>query len=194
MKIYNLNPNNPEKEIIDEAIEVLAQGGVVLYPTDTVYGLGANIFNKKAVKKVYKIKNRDFENPLSILVQNPENIDIIANLSGKTKEYLNDYLPGPFTFILNKKKVVPSYITNKKETVGVRVPDSNIARNLAELFPITTTSANLSNEKTLSSPEDILNQLNTEVDLVLDIGKLESNIPSRIIDLTSSIPKLLKRE
>lgn len=193
MKIYKINPKNPEKEILNEAIEVLANGGIVLYPTDTVYGLGANIFNKKAVEKVYKIKNRSFENPLSVMVQNPENIHIIANLDKKNKTYINNSLPGPFTFILNKKSVVPDYITNKKDTVGVRVPDCEIARNLAELFPITTTSANLSKEKTLSTPEEILQQLNCKIDLVLDIGKLDSENPSKIIDLTNSVPKFLKR-
>jgi len=193
MKIYKINPKNPDRKIINKAINKLASGGVVLYPTDTVYGLGANIFNKKAVNEVYKIKNRELTKPLSILISNIEAMPIIADLNENQKKCINNYLPGPYTFILKKKNTIPKYITSGKDTVGIRIPDNNIARALAELFPITTTSANLSDEKTLNNPKEILEQLNSSVDLVLDVGSLKSNIPSKIIDLTSSIPKFLKR-
>lgn len=194
MKKYKINPKNPDKEIINEAIDVLAYGGIILYPTDTVYGLGANIFNEKAVKKVYKIKNRTLSKPLSILVSKIETLSILVDLNEKNKEYISNYLPGPFTFILKKKECVPDYITSKRNCVGIRIPNCKIARELASIFPITTTSANLSSESVLNSPNEILNQLDSKVDLVLDIGPLKSNKPSKVIDLTSSIPKLLKRE
>ncbi|WP_409199958.1 L-threonylcarbamoyladenylate synthase [Methanobrevibacter sp. DSM 116169] len=194
MKKYKINPKNPDMKIINEAIEVLANGGIVLYPTDTVYGLGANIFNKEAVRKIYKIKNRSYDKPLSILVQDISTINLLAEIDEKTKEHISNYLPGPFTLILKKKSTIPNYITSHKDNVGLRIPDNNIARSLAQIFPITTTSANLSDDETLTNPNDILKQLNCDIDLVLDVGILDSKTPSKIIDLTSSKPKLLKRD
>lgn len=193
MKILKINPEKIDFSIINEAIKVLACGGVILYPTDTVYGLGANIFDKHAVKRIYSIKNRDFTKPLSVLISDSKLIPLIANLD-KNEKLINNYLPGPFTFILNKKEVIPDYVTGGSENVGIRVPDNEIARNIAKIFPIITTSANISNKEVLDNPKDILNQLNHDVDLVLDIGPLNSNKPSKIIDLTKTAPELVKRD
>ena len=151
MKILKTNQNKVDKKVIDEAVKVLADGGVILYPTDTVYGLGANIFNRKAVKRVYNIKKRSY------------------------------------------LKIVPRHLTSGSANVGIRVPESEIACNLAKLFPITTTSANISSENTLDTPEEILEQLGCEVDLVIDVGPLKSKNPSTIIDLTAEEPIFVKR-
>jgi L-threonylcarbamoyladenylate synthase len=194
MKILKINPEKIDFSIINKARNVLANGGVILYPTDTVYGLGANIFDEDAVKHIYSIKHREFRKPLSILVSDPNLIHLLANLDEKNEKIINNYLPGPFTFILNKKDLVPDYITSGSENVGIRVPDNEIARSLAKLFPITTTSANISNKEVLDNPKDILDQLNHDVDLVLDIGTLNSNNPSKIIDLTKLNPEIVKRE
>ncbi|MDL2246330.1 threonylcarbamoyl-AMP synthase [Methanobrevibacter sp. OttesenSCG-928-K11] len=194
MKILKINPEKIDFSIINEAIKVLACGGVILYPTDTVYGLGANIFDKHAVKRIYSIKNRDFTKPLSVLISDSKLIPLIANLDEENEKLINNYLPGPFTFILNKKEVIPDYVTGGSENVGIRVPDNEIARNIAKIFPIITTSANISNKEVLDNPKDILNQLNHDVDLVIDIGPLNSNKPSKIIDLTKTAPELIKRD
>lgn len=193
MKILKTSNENFNKEVIKEAVEVLGNGGVVLYPTDTVYGLGANIFNKKAVKKIYEIKHRSPVKPLSILVSNKQAISHVANLSFRDKKYIQQYLPGPYTLILEKTKIVPRYLTSGLSKVGVRIPDNGIARNLAKIFPITTTSANISDKNVLSRPEDIINQLGCEVDLVIDVGELNSGNASTIIDLTTSKPQVFKR-
>ena len=185
MKILKTNLEKIDESIINEAIEVMANGGVVLYPTDTVYGLGANIFNKKAVKKVFELKKRILTKPLSILVQNLEDIEIIAKIGSYERENINKYLPGPYTLILNKKSVVSRTVTGRLRQVGVRIPDNNIARNLAKIFPITTTSANLAGLEVHQSIEDIINQLNGEVDLVIDVGTLKQSHPSTIIDLST---------
>ena len=109
------------------------------------------------------------------------------------KETINKYLPGPYTFILNKRKIVPRNITGGLTNVGVRVPDNDIACNLASIFPITTTSANLSDSEVLSTPKEILEQLGCEVDLVIDVGKLDSKKASSIIDLTGFNPKIIRK-
>ncbi len=101
MEVFKINPNNPDMDLIDEAINILSLGGVVLYPTDTVYGLGANIFDKYAVKRIYNIKKRSPIKPISICVSNIEGASVVANLTEKQYDILVEWLPGPFTFILN---------------------------------------------------------------------------------------------
>ena len=191
MKIFKIRPENPDMDLINEAIDIMVGGGIILYPTDTVYGLGANIFNNDAVEKIYEIKNRDQSKPLSVLVQDIESLELIADLNRQSREIVNEWLPGPFTFILNKKKAVSPYVSASTK-VGVRIPDYKIARLLAGLFPITTTSANLTNEDTLSNPQDILKQIGDGVDLVIDVGPLDKAKPSTVIDLSSSKPVLVR--
>lgn len=193
MKILKTNINKIDENIIDEAIEVLANGGVVLYPTDTVYGLGANIFDIRAVRNVFDIKQRSLLKPLSILVSDVKAIDLVAKVSIEQKKVINSHLPGPYTFILKKRKIVPRVVTSGSNYVGVRVPDNEIACRLAKLFPITTTSANLSDEDVLSCPNEIMDQLDCEVDLVIDVGELNSNHASKIVDLSGRNPKIIRK-
>ena len=193
MKILKTNQNEVDKKVIDEAVKVLADGGVILYPTDTVYGLGANIFNRKAVKKVYNIKKRSYLKPVSLLVSSKDAIPLVSKASPNQLNFIDKYLPGPYTFILKKSKIVPRHLTSGSANVGVRVPKSEIACSLAKIFPITTTSANLSNKDTLDTPEEILKQLGCEVDLIIDVGPLKSGNPSTIIDLTGEEPVFVKR-
>ena len=168
MKIFKMNPDHPDKKLINKAIDIMADGGVILYPTDTVYGLGANIFNNDAVKRIYEIKQREPSKPLS------------------------NWLPGPYTFILPKKSIVSSFVSANAK-VGVRVPDYEIATGLASIFPIITTSANVADEETLSDPQDILKQIGDDVDLLIDVGQLDNREPSTIIDLSMHNPSLVRR-
>ena len=193
MKILKTDNSSPDENVINEAIDVLADGGVIIYPTDTVYGLGANIFDNKAVRNVFKIKQRNLLKPLSILVSNTDAIELVARISIYQKDTLDKYLPGPYTFILNKTPIVPRVVTSGLAHVGVRVPENKIACKLASIFPITTTSANLSDEKVLSTPEDILKQLGCDVDLVIDVGSLDAKNASTIIDLTTPQPTFIRR-
>jgi L-threonylcarbamoyladenylate synthase len=193
MKIIKTKIDEIDEEIISEAVKVLADGGVILYPTDTVYGLGANIFDNKAVKRVFEIKRRSLLKPLSILVRDVETIDLVAKVSRDQKEILNNFLPGPYTFILNKRKIVPRAITGGSTHVGVRVPDNQLACSLSKIFPITTTSANLSDEEVLPTPEEILEQLERDVDLVIDVGRLNSKKASSVIDLTTPNPRIIRK-
>ena len=193
MKILKTNQNEVDKNVIDEAVKVLADGGVILYPTDTVYGLGANIFNRKAVRKVYNIKKRSYLKPVSLLVSSKDAIPLVSKASLNQLNFIDKYLPGPYTFILKKSKIVPRHLTSGSANVSVRVPKSEIACSLAKIFPITTTSANLSNKDTLDTPEEILKQLGCEVDLIIDVGPLKFGNPSTIIDLTGEEPVFVKR-
>ena len=193
MKIIKTSIDSVDENIINEAINVLADGGIVLYPTDTVYGLGANIFDNKAVRRVFEIKKRSLLKPLSILVSDIDSIDLVAKVSLGQKEILKSYLPGPYTFILEKDVIVPRVVTSGSTFVGVRVPDNELACRLASIFPITTTSANISDDEILNTPDEILDQLGGGVDLVIDVGELNYNHPSKIIDLSRKNPKIIRK-
>ena len=193
MKVLKTSIDAVDEKIIDEAIQVLSDGGVILYPTDTVYGLGANIFNNDAVRRVFEIKQRSFLKPLSVLVSDVRAMDLVAIIPNRQKEIIREYLPGPYTFILKKENIVPRVITSGSSYVGVRVPDNEISRRLASLFPITTTSANISDDEILSNPREILEQLGCDVDLVIDVGDLKSNHASAIVDLSQPNPKIVRR-
>ena len=193
MKIFKTGIDKVDEKIVGEAIDVMSEGGVVLYPTDTVYGLGANIFDTSAVKRIFEIKQRSLLKPVSILIPDMAAIDLVARVSNDQKEVINNYLPGPYTFILRRTPIVPRVVTSGSAYVGVRVPNNDIACRLAGLFPITTTSANISDDEVLSNPEDILEQLGCDVDLVIDVGDLSSDHASMIIDLSQSNPKIIRR-
>lgn len=193
MKVIKTSIDEIDEEIIFEAINILADGGVVLYPTDTIYGLGANIFDNKAVRRVFDIKQRSFLKPLSILVRDVEAISLVAKVSLGQINTIKSYFPGPYTFILDKRNIVPRVITSGTSHVGVRVPDNELACRLASIFPITTTSANISDDEVLSNPKEILKQLDCEVDLVIDVGDLNTAHASSIIDLTGFKPKIIRK-
>ncbi len=193
MKILKIDSKDPEKERIKIAIDVLKKGGVVVYPTDTIYGLGANIFDMEAVRKVYSIKKRPFTKPLSVCVSNIVDIRKIAYVDRDTEKIVEKILPGPFTIILKKKKHVPSELTAGLEKIGIRIPDNRICMELSREFPITTTSANVSGGKAPESAEEAIKQLGKTVDIVLDSGRCRHGIPSTVIDMTTYPPKVLRK-
>ena len=193
MKVVKTGVDKSNKEIIADAIDVLADGGIVLYPTDTVYGLGANIFDNRAVRRVFEIKERSLLKPLSILVSDMDSIGLVAKVSNSQKEIMDSYLPGPYTFILPKQRIVPRVVTSGSKYVGVRIPDNDIARGLASIFPITTTSANLSDKEVLAEPSEIVDQLGCDIDMVIDAGPIKSKRASVIIDLSGKEPKIVRR-
>lgn len=192
MKILKINANNPEKEKIKAAVSVLKRAGTVVYPTDTVYGIGANIFDAEAVQKVYQVKKRSTLKPISTCVSKIEDIHKIAHMDEDTEKMIEKILPGPFTVILKKKDSVPSILTSGREKIGVRIPDSKVCMELASAFPITTTSANISGEKIPESLDGILKQLDGGVDLILDAGVCKHGIHSTVIDMTDS-PKIVRK-
>ncbi|WP_295722667.1 L-threonylcarbamoyladenylate synthase [uncultured Methanobrevibacter sp.] len=193
MKQFKLNVDNPDMDLINKAIDILKDDGVILYPTDTIYGLGANIFSEKGVRRVYKIKQRSFKKPLSVSVSNFEGLSLIADISEENKKIMENYLPGPYTFLLKKRDIVPPLVTSYTSKVGVRIPDNTISRLLSMNFPITTTSANISDEEVLTNPEKIVKQLKGDVDLIMDIGPIKSSTPSTIIDLTKEKASLVRK-
>lgn len=187
-----MNQEFPELGLIEEAIEVLSSGGIVLYPTDTIYGLAANAFDEKAVGKVYKVKNRDITKPLSVCVSSIEGLSLIADLRENYKILVEKHLPGPFTFIFYRSSNWNNSFFDRHKKIGIRIPNNKIAMELSQIFPITATSANISNEEVFSTPKKILKQLNHEIDFVIDVGPMKSHVPSTVIDLTGNDPIILR--
>lgn len=188
-----INSESPPKDKIKAAVNALKEGKTVLYPTDTVYGIGANIFDLEAVQKVFSIKKRSLNKPLSVCVSKIEDIENIAYLNKDLKRLISDIFPGPFTVILNKKENVPSILTSGGKTVGIRIPDNRVCRELSRKFPITTTSANISGKPVPESVAGVLKQLGDQIDLILDAGICRHGIPSTVIDMTVSPPKIVRK-
>lgn len=197
MKILKINLDRPEKEAIGEAAEAIKNGKVIIYPTDTVYGLGANAFDEDAIKKIFEIKGRDFNKPISIIVRDIEMAKEVASFGRNTEKILEKIFPGPVTVILFKKKVLSEILTGGTEKIGLRIPDCKFTRILMENldFPITTTSANISGEGASGNISEILSQFKnkkTKPDLVIDAGALPKSSSSTVIDLTGPEPKILR--
>lgn len=187
MEIYKINLKNPDPRIIKKAVEVIKKGGILVYPTDTCYGLGVDPENKEAMKRLLKLKGRTTSKKISLIVSDFGMLKRLCQIDQKQEEILKKYLPGPFTFILKKKE---------GGTLGVRIPDCPVTQLLAQELeiPYTATSANLSGEKECYSIKCLLSQFKKErLDLILDVGELPKNPPSTVVDLTKKEAKVLRR-
>jgi len=196
MKQIKLNLNNTEK-VLNNASEILKKGGVIIYPTDTLYGLGANAFDEKAVSKIYKIKKQDRNKPVSVIVKNLKMARKIACIDSKVERILNKIWPGPITVVLRKKDVVSDILAGNGETVAVRISDNKFISVLMRRidFPITATSANISGEKDLLKSKEIINKFKkakSAPDLFIDTGDIKNPTASTVIDLTTATPKILR--
>ncbi len=195
IKIY---PENPNPKDIRLVVDVLKNGGIIIYPTDTVYGLGCDITNAKAVEKVARYKNVKVEksNFSFICVDLSQLADFSKPLSNQVFKLLKRYLPGPFTFILNANSNVPKYFKGKKKTVGVRIPDSSIILEIVRVLgnPIMSTSIHDEDEilEYSTDPELIHEKFNEIADLVID-GGYGANIASTIVDCTDDIPVVVRQ-
>lgn len=207
MKIIQVDLNKDCSWAIQEAVEVLNAGGVVIYPTDTLYGLGANALNEEAVKKVFSIKERSLSKPLPILVKNMLWAENLAEITSPKKKILEKVWPvgeetdkdfsGKVTAVLPKKKIVPHILTAETWTVGVRIADYYLVDKLLGKFgyPLTSTSANISGEEPTNDIFQIVQRFKSQEhrpDLIIDAGILPKAEPSLIIDLTASSPKILR--
>jgi tRNA threonylcarbamoyl adenosine modification protein (Sua5/YciO/YrdC/YwlC family) len=182
--IFRINPSNPQKRLIDKAVALLKEGGVIAYPTDTIYGFGCDMYNKKAIQRIYQIKKRDPQKPFSFICSDLKNISLYAQVTNPAYKIMKRCLPGAYTFILLGTKLVPKIMTTKRKTVGIRVPDNNICLSLVKTLgnPIISTSVGFSGREVLSDPSLIEETFGSLIDLTIDGGIL-ANQPSTIISL-----------
>ena len=134
-QVFKINSINPQTRLISKAADILASGGVIVYPTDTVYGLGCDIFNKKAIQKIYQIKGKSFKQPLSFIVPNLKQISQYALVSNKAYRIMRKLLPGPYTFVLQASRLTPIRISfANKKTVGIRIPNNQVCISILKEF------------------------------------------------------------
>ena len=191
--MIQINPENPQQKLISKVVQVLKDGGVVAYPTDTIYGIGCDIFNKRAMEKIYRIKGRDKKKPMSFVCSDLSHISQFAKVSNYAYRIMKRLLPGPYTFVLEASSSVPRLVSTKRRTVGIRIPDSEIALSIVRDLgnPIISTSANMSGENIISDPFQIEDLFGSQLDAVIDGGKLSGN-PSTVIDLSGDAPAVLR--
>ena len=192
MKIIVIDGNEPEPDKIEIARIAMKQGSIIVYPTDTVYGIGSNIFDEKSLLKVFSIKKRSKNKPLSICLSRVEDIETVAHIDSETEEIIQKILPGPYTIILKKKDNVSPLLTSGTDTVGIRIPDNQVCKDLARDFPITSTSANIAGYDVPESAEEVSKQLGSSIDIILDEGICKHGIPSTVVDMTVYPPKIIR--
>ena len=179
---------------IEEAAEIIKSGGLVVFPTETVYGLGADGFNEEACRRIYEVKGRPPHKPLSLMVADREMIDVIAEVTPLAQRLIEEFLPGALTLILSKKAIVPDFVTAGSQTVGVRMPDNEVALALirAAQCPIAAPSANLSNEPPPTTAQEVLKSFEGLIPLILDGGTCRFGVSSTIVDLSGEKPRILR--
>ncbi len=193
MEYYELHPVTPQLRYINKAVEILRSGGVIIYPTDTVYGIGCDIFNKEALEKIFTIKNDSSNKLFSFVCSDLKDIAKYARVSDYAYRTMKHLLPGPYTFILPAAKLVPKKLWSKRKTVGIRVPNHAVTLTLVKEFghPIISTSTTNRKGDVLIDPFEIKNIFNSQVDLMLASGNLSGD-PSSVIDLSSETPEIIR--
>ncbi|MBD3290383.1 threonylcarbamoyl-AMP synthase [candidate division KSB1 bacterium] len=183
--MFSIHPENPQDRLIQKAVEILADGGIIAYPTDTVYGIGCDIFSKQSIEKIFLLKGKSKKSPLSFICPDLKDIAKYAHVTNPAYRVMRQLLPGPYTFILRGSRLVPKLMITKRKTVGIRIPDNNICLALLHELghPIVSTSASIKNDIILTDPEEIDIHLGHALDLVIDGGILGLS-PSSVVDLT----------
>jgi len=195
VKIFEVKPNAPSADVITEAASVIRAGGLVVYPTETVYGLGADASSNKAVEKIFELKGRKAEKPIPIAVNSIDMARQIAELTPAAEVLFKKFLPGPLMIIVKVKPNVSRLITAGTGKVGLRVPNHPVALKLIDFVggPITSTSANLSGKPAPLTVKEALEQLGKNVDIALDAGKCKLGVPSTVVDATTRKLKILRK-
>ena len=192
--LIEINPDNPQSRLIAQVASALVDGAVIAYPTDTTYGIGCSIFNRKGIERIYQIKQREKKKPFSFICANLSDVTKYAKVSNYAFKIMNRFLPGPYTFVLDATRIVPDLVQTKQKTVGIRIPDNRICLDLVSAFghPLVTTSANLSGEEPIGDPRDIFEAMNNQLDIIVDGGFLPPDVSS-VVSLINDTPTVLRK-
>jgi len=186
--LLSINPDNPQKRFIDRVVQELDRGGVIIYPTDTFYGIGCDLFNKKAIQRIYQIKRRPLKKPFSFVCSDLKNISLYAQVSNFAYRIMKRSLPGPYTFILEGTKLVPKLMLTKRRAVGIRVPENKICMEIVKELgrPIVSTSVQF------DEPSLIHDTYSSLLDLVIDGGVI-SYEPSTVVSLIDDNLEVIRK-
>jgi tRNA threonylcarbamoyl adenosine modification protein (Sua5/YciO/YrdC/YwlC family) len=185
--IFSINPENPQQRLINRVSDALESGGLIAYPTDTFYGIGCDLYNKKGIQLIYRLKNRPLKKPFSFVCDGLTEISRYAIVSNYAYKTMRRLLPGPYTFILEGTRLVPKIMLTKRKTVGIRVPDNSICRGIVQTFgrPIISTSAGYNH------PQSIREAYGSHLDIIIDGGALFPS-PSSVVSLIDDIPEVIR--
>jgi tRNA threonylcarbamoyl adenosine modification protein (Sua5/YciO/YrdC/YwlC family) len=191
--IIKINPKNPQPRLIRKVAETLKEGGVIAYPTDTIYGLGCDLYKKEAIERVHRLRKLSKNKRLSIICADLKDISNYAHVPDYAYRIMRSLIPGPYTFILEATKLVPKIMLTNQKTVGIRVPDNNIPLALVKELehPIITTSVIKNDESLYNDPEEIDQMFGKTLDVVIDGGTIVAE-HSSIIDFTTDYPRILR--
>lgn len=192
--LIEINPKNPQGRQIRRSVEILRSGGTIAYPTDTYYGIGCDILNKKAIQKIYQLKQRNKSKPFSFICSDLKNISHYANVSNYAYKTMKRLLPGPYTFILEGSRLVPKIMLTKRKTAGIRVPNHMICLALVKELgnPIITTSATKPDGTIINEPSFIHDFFRSRIDVVIDGGPVPGK-PSSVISFIDDVPEVIRR-
>ena len=181
---------------LKQPAKIIRNGGIVLFPTETVYGIGTNGLNETAIKKLFKIKQRPLNKPISLLVNSIDMINKIAkDITEIEYSIIKEFFPGPLTIVLRKKDIVPNILTANGNTVGIRMPSNDIALKLIEYtgFPIATSSANISSQPSGTRLQDIIKDFDGKADYFIDDGPSKIGLSSTVVQVIDGIPHILRQ-
>lgn len=181
---------------LEEPAQIIKNGGIVVFPTETVYGIGANALNAEAVKKIYEIKKRPLSKPITLLVNSIDMIERVAkDITPFEYAIIKKFFPGPLTIILQKKDVVPDIVTSGGSTVGIRMPANEIALELINRagVPLATPSANISDKPSKTNIKDVMSDFPEGVDCFIDGGKSKIGVASTIVQVIDGVPHILRQ-
>lgn len=187
------NYDLPETKM-EEVIEALKDGELIVYPTETVYGLGANALDEAAVKKVYMVKRRPFDMPLSVAVRDLDMLEQVAVLDNRERKLVKKFMPGPLTLLVTKRPIVPDILTSASIEVGIRIPNHPFALKLIEKFgPLTSTSANIHARPNPTTTTEVMQELGDAVRFYIDCGLPELGQPSTILQVNDGRVEIIRR-
>jgi len=191
--LVKIHDKNPQMRLIRKAAQVLSDGGIVVYPTDTAYGMGCDLFNKRGIEKIYEIKRRSKTQPFSFICADLSDISSYAAVTNYAYKIMKRLLPGPYTFILGASRLVPKILLPKRKEVGIRIPDNEVCLSLVREFggPIISTTVKLAEGEFLTDPEIIEEKLGHSVDMVIDGGILPPEL-STVVSLVDDIPEIIR--
>ncbi len=194
-KIRKVNPLSPDLNLINKAVKIIQNGGVVTFPTASLYGLAADIFDKAAVQKIFCIKQRPLSKPLLILIKDIEQLEkLVCDVPEAAKHLIRKFWPGDVTIVFKARSFLPETLTGGTKKIGIRLPSQEIALTLVKNLnnPITGTSANISGQEGCCDIKCLSQKIICNVDLVLDTGVLKGGMGSTVVDVTTNSPQILR--
>lgn len=185
--VLSINQDNPQQRLINRVSEILERGGLIAYPTDTFYGIGCDLYNKKGIQLIYRLKNRPLSKPFSFVCDSLKEISQYALVSNYAYKNMKRLLPGPYTFVLEGTRLVPKIMLTKRKTVGIRVPDNKICLAIVETLgrPVISTSAGYDDFQSIKEAYGLY------LDVVIDGGPLYPN-PSSVVSLINDMPEVIR--